>query len=73
MDEKPRYCFSTGAFNVAGVGTDDFVIFSRLLCLVNEKPPRNLATKFFEIYVLILGVILKVYLSLQKLLIPFTI
>jgi hypothetical protein len=31
-----------------------------------KRPPRKLATKIFDLPVLILGMCLKVYLSLQK-------
>ena len=38
----------------------------------NEKNTEKFAYKFFEIYVLVLGVNLKVYLSLQKVRISFS-
>jgi len=64
---------NTGAFGVAGVGIPDVSYFSRFWVWEMKRPPRKLATKIFEIYALILGVSLKVYLSVQKVRISFTI
>jgi hypothetical protein len=56
--------FNTDAFSVAVVATADLLLF-RVSRLENKKATEKLAIIIIKIYVLILGVSLKVYLSLQ--------
>lgn len=58
---------SIGAFRVAGVATTDVSFCSVFLNLEREKAMIKLATKIFDLALLILGVRLNVYLSSQKL------
>ena len=57
----------TGAFSFRGVTTADVSYFSGFWVWHMKKPRRNLVTIVFEISDLIVGLSLKIYLTLQKL------
>ena len=57
---------STGAVMVVGVTADRVSYYSGFGIWHMERPPKKLATTFFELSAFILGVRFKVYLSLQK-------
>jgi len=62
---------NTGALILAGVATADVSYLSVFWFWQVKCPPRKLATTIFELSVLIVGVRLKVYLSLGKVRIVF--
>jgi len=57
---------NTGSFRVAGVATPNVSSYSGFWAWYVKIPLRKLARKIFDISVLIMGVCLNVYLSLQK-------
>jgi len=76
VDGTPRYFKKTnitGAVRLAEVATADVSYYSGFWFWHKKSPPRKLATNFFELSVFILGVRLKIYLSLQKVRIYFSI
>ena len=64
---------SKGAFRVVGVATADVSSCSRFSVLYVKGQLRKLATNIFDLSVLILGVCLNVYLSLQNVSMSFSI